>query len=264
MVGSVNIDLVVTSPRLPSPGETVTGGVFRTSPGGKGANQALAAKRQGASVTLIAAVGADPFAEQALELLRREGVDLSRVVEVDEPTGVALIVVDGDGENQIAVASGANHSLEPSHVDASGFDAVLCQLEIRNDTLVEAAGQASGLFCLNAAPARAVPEPVLARADVVIANETERDRLRDQLSGFEGLLVVTRGADGAEAFRRGSRVATARSPHVDAVDAVGAGDAFCGTFVVEMARGLGEVRALTRACEAGAIAATRPGAQSGT
>ncbi len=258
----MNLDLVAACPRLPSPGETVTDATLSRYPGGKGANQALAARRQGADVTLIAAVGADPLADEALQLLRRDGVDLSRLVTVDDqPTGVALIVVDRDGENQIAVAPGANRRLGPDHVDAGGFDAVLCQLEIPDDTVAAAARQATGLFCLNAAPARLLPGPVLARADLIIVNEIEHDTLRDQLAGFGELLVVTRGAQGADAFLRGELIAAARPPSIEAIDTVGAGDAFCGTLVVGLASGLAVEPALSLACRAGAVAATRLGAQ---
>ena len=262
VVGSVNLDLVAACPRLPTPGETVTDATLSRFPGGKGANQALAARRQGANVTLIAAVGADPQADEALELLRRDGVDLSRLVAVaDQPTGIALIVVDRYGENQIAVAPGANRHLTLDQVDARGFDAVLCQLEIRDDTVSEVADQATGLFCVNAGPARPLPAAVLERADVIIVNEIEHDTLNDQLADFAGMLVVTRGARGATAVRRGERMVTAHPPSVDAIDTVGAGDAFCGTLVVELARGLSVESALQRACGSGALAATRVGAQ---
>lgn len=263
VVGSVNVDLIVTGPHLPTPGETVTGGVFSRGSGGKGANQALAARRHGAEVALIAAVGDDPLATEALALLRHEGIDLSGVNTVDnQATGVALIVVDGSGENQIAVAPGANRLLEPTHVRASGFDAVLCQLEIPDRTLVAVAEQATGLLCINAGPARPLPEPVLQRSDVIIVNETEHVALQDQLAEFAGLLVVTRGSQGADGYRAGILVATAKPPAVDAIDTVGAGDAFCGTLVVELARGADVTDALTRACEAGALATTRSGAQT--
>jgi ribokinase len=262
VVGSVNLDMVAACPRLPSPGETVTDATLSRYPGGKGANQALAARRQGAEVTLVAAVGADLLADEALRLLRRDGVELSRLVTVeDQSTGVALIVVDENGENQIAVAPGANRHLKPDQVDTRGFDAVLCQLEIPADTVMEAARQATGLFCLNAAPARPIPAPVFERADVIVVNEIEHDTLHDQLAGFEGVLVVTRGTRGADAFRQGERIATAQPPTVDAIDTVGAGDAFCGTLVVDLARGLAIETALRRACGAGALAATRVGAQ---
>lgn len=262
VVGSVNLDIVAACPRLPAPGETVTDATLSRYPGGKGANQALAARRQGAEVTLIAAVGNDSPAGEALGMLRDGGVDLSRLLTVDsESTGVALIVVDQQGENQIAVAPGANRHLHSRHIDTEGFDAVLCQLEINEDAVITAAHGATGLFCLNAAPARPIPEPVLERADLIIVNEIEQETLRDQLTRFEGLLVVTRGARGAEAFRRGNLIATAQSPSIDAVDTVGAGDAFCGSLVVDLARGIDIDVALQRACRAGAVAATRVGAQ---
>ncbi|MEN8113514.1 MAG: ribokinase [Actinomycetota bacterium] len=262
VVGSVNLDLVATSSRLPRPGETVTGAEFARHPGGKGANQALAARRRDAVVTLIAAVGDDTLADEALELLRSEDVDLSRLVTVpDSPTGVALIAVDAVGENQIIVAPGANRRLRPEEVHAAGFDVVLCQLEVPDDAVVAAAEQATGLFCINAAPARPLPARVVDRADVIIVNEIEHEELAEPLGDFEGLLVVTLGASGAEAFRQGERVAGADSPAVDAVDAVGAGDSFCGSLVVELASGAPLPDALARACAAGAAAATRRGAQ---
>ena len=263
VVGSVNVDLIVTGPHLPTPGETVTGGVFSRTSGGKGANQAIAARRHGAEVSLIAAVGDDSLAEEALALLRRESIDLSGVTTVvDQSTGVALIVVDGTGENQIAVAPGANRLLEPSRVQAGGFDAVLCQLEIPDRTIIEVAEQATGLLCINAGPARPLPQPVLQRADAIIVNETEHQALQDQLADFDKFLVVTRGSRGADAYRAGALVAGAQPPAVDAIDTVGAGDAFCGTLVADLARGLEIEIALARACEAGALATTRSGAQA--
>ncbi|NIA24473.1 MAG: ribokinase [Gammaproteobacteria bacterium] len=262
VVGSVNLDLVASCSHLPTPGETVGEAIFSRHPGGKGANQALAARRQGADVTLVAAVGDDALAEEALELLREGCVDLSRLTTVTgRSTGVALIVVDERGENQIVVAPGANHDLGPGDVDAQGFDAVLCQLEIRDDTVLEAARQSTALFCLNAAPARPFPEPLLERADLIVVNEIEQHSLKSQLDSYGGLLVVTHGARGAEAFRRDERVVAAHPPRVDAIDTVGAGDAFCGTLVVELAQGRTIEHALSRACTAGAIAATRLGAQ---
>lgn len=262
VVGSTNVDLVVTGPRLPSPGETVSGGMFDRHPGGKGANQALAARRQGGQVTFVGAVGEDPLAAEALDLLKRDGVDVSNVICLaGVATGVALIAVDAYGENQISVAPGANHKLAPTDVNTTGFDAVLCQLESSDAAITEAANQADGLFCLNAAPARPIPDVVLQRADVIIVNETENAMLAGQLATFGGLLIITKGAAGADAYRDGAVVATATPPRVNAIDAVGAGDSFCGALVVALASGLEIGDALTRACAAGALAATRPGAQ---
>lgn len=263
VVGSVNLDLVVAAPRLPGPGETVTDGVLQRFPGGKGANQALAANRHGAEVTLVAAVGSDDMADQALAVLKSSGVDLSGVVTVgDTPTGVALIAVDDKGQNQIVVAPGANRKLGPYDFDVRGFDAVLCQLEIRPDTVVEAADKTTGLFCLNAAPARLLQERLLDRCDVIIVNEPEHAFLSNQLEGFRGLLVITLGSQGAVAYRNGTIVASAPALPVDVIDTVGAGDAFCGTLVAGLARGDTIDQALPEACNAGSRATTHKGAQA--
>lgn len=261
IVGSVNLDLVASCPRLPRPGETVSAVSFDRFPGGKGANQALAARRAGADVTLVAAVGDDPEADSALALLSADGVDLSRLVITDSPTGLALIAVDAAGENQIVVVPGANHALRPEMADAAGFEAVLCQLEIPLETVAAAAATATGLFCVNAAPAHTLPENVLERADVIIVNETERDTLAESLAEIPALVVVTLGASGAKAYRNGRLVAERQPPPVDPVDTVGAGDAFCGALVAALAGGAGVQEAMTRAVTAGALATTRHGAQ---
>jgi ribokinase len=191
-----------------------------------------------------------------------EGIDLSRMAAIEgQPTGVALIVVDEKGENQIAVAPGANRHLQAGGVDTKGYDAVLCQLEMTDEVVVAAAQHATGLFCVNAAPARPLPETALNRADVIIVNEIEHRDLHDQLRHSRGLVVVTRGSKGADAYRGGEPVATANSPSINAIDTVGAGDAFCGTLIVDLAKDLEIREALARACRAGALAATRVGAQ---
>ena len=141
VVGSANLDLVARTARLPRPGETVTGASFARIPGGKGANQAVAAARLGADARFVGAVGRDDFARQVLEAMRGDGVR-AEVVELAAPTGIALIVVDAVGENTIVVAPGANAELRPEHVDVGEADAVLCQLEIPLDTVVEAARRA--------------------------------------------------------------------------------------------------------------------------
>ncbi len=161
VVGSVNLDLVMRVPRLPVAGETVTDGEFSRHPGGKGANQALAARRLGAEVSLIAAVGNDETAEAALSLLEAAEVDLSRCwIHETLPTGVAVILVDALGENQIAAAPGANRSLTAEALELEGDEAVICQLEIPLETVQAAASATTGFFCLNAAPARTVPMDV--------------------------------------------------------------------------------------------------------
>lgn len=261
VVGSVNLDLVARCPQLPRPGETITAESFARFPGGKGANQALAAKRAGSDVSLIGAVGEDSDAEEALALLVEAGVDLSGVRRVDAPTGLALITVSESGENQIVVVPGANHLLATDMIDIGATDAVLCQLEIPMDAVVAAAERTQGLFCVNAAPATALPAEVLERADVLIVNETERDLLSDQLADTGALVVVTLGAAGAKAFRGGRVVAEVQPPPVDPVDTVGAGDAFCGALVTALAGGTTVAAALRYGCIAGALATTRQGAQ---
>jgi ribokinase len=260
VVGSINVDLVATCDRLPQPGETLSAVSFERQPGGKGANQALACRRFGADVRLVGAVGEDGMADGATRLLREAGVDLSGVAVVPGPTGLALITVAADGENQIVVVPGANAFVEP--VEPVDADLVLCQLEIPMDAVERTAATTSGLFCLNAAPAAEVPETVLERADIVIVNETEREVLGDALTGAPGLVVVTLGAKGAEAYRAGRLVGEARPPAVDPVDTVGAGDVFVGAFVTKAAAGVPVAPALEWACAAAALATTRRGAQA--
>lgn len=260
VVGSVNLDLVATTSRLPKPGETITASELGRYPGGKGANQALAAQRAGSQVSLIAAVGNDPAAHEALQTLQESGVDLSGLVVTSDPTGTALITVDEAGENQIVVFPGANGSLTPEDVAVSGADIVLCQLEIPLET-VAAAAATEGLFCLNAAPATTVPKEIMERVDLLIVNEIERDHLGESLRDLSALVVVTMGAAGAKAFRSGRLVAEARPPPVVSVDAVGAGDAFCGALVTALAFERSVAAALEWACAAGALATTRRGAQ---
>jgi ribokinase len=252
VVGSVNLDLVARVERLPRPGETVTDASFSRHPGGKGANQAVAAARLGASVRFVGAVGSDEFAEAALGGLREAGCELA-VQTVDGPTGVALIYVDAEGETQIVVAPGANSALEPDvHVDG----AVICQLEIPLAT-VEAAARQASFFCLNLAPARPISGEVLRRADLVVVNRYEREAL----PGTPRLAAVTLGAEGALLLEDGREVARAEPPRIVAVDGTAAGDAFTACLVVSLLEGRPREEALARACKAGALAASRSGAQ---
>ncbi|HYI74414.1 MAG TPA: PfkB family carbohydrate kinase, partial [Gaiellaceae bacterium] len=170
VVGSINLDLVAHCDRLPRAGETVTGATFARYPGGKGANQAVACARLGAEVTLIGAVGADAFADEALAGARAAGVEL-RLDESDEPTGVALILVDASGETLITVAPGANAAL--GQIELDEHDAVLCQLEILDNAVLSAWEACDGVFCLNAAPAR----PVSVDADLTVVNRLELETL---------------------------------------------------------------------------------------
>jgi ribokinase len=254
VVGSINLDLVARAERLPRPGETLTDATFERIPGGKGANQALAAARLGAEVRLIGAVGEDPFAGDALALLREGGVDLDGVRRVPDTTGVALILVGGDGENEIVVAPGANRSAETG--DVSGADAVLCQLEIPVETVAEAAREAR-FFCLNAAPARALPADLLDEVDLLVVNRYELEAV----GRHGGLTALTLGAEGAVLLESGEEVARAAPPAVDAVDGTAAGDAFTACLLVSLLEGREREDALRRACAAGALAASRAGAQ---
>jgi ribokinase len=255
VVGSVNLDLVARTERLPRPGETVTGATFSQIPGGKGANQAVAAARLGAEVTMIAAVGDDGFRQTAVVELERAGVDMSRFKVANGTTGVALITVDAEGENEIVVAPGANSDLHPDDVELPDCDGVLCQLEIPLETVEHVARTAPGEFFLNAAPARGGPVPV---ADVTIVNRYELDALTHR----DGVIVVTLGAEGALLLQGGEEVARAVPPVVDTVDGTAAGDAFTACFVVSLLEGRDHEEALRRACVAGALAASRFGAQT--
>ena len=252
--------MVAFCERLPRPGETLTDAELERVPGGKGANQAVAAARLGADVTFVGCVGDDELAGLATRGLVDAGVDLSALqVADDEATGVALILVDRGGENQIVVAPGANRLLRPGSFEIGGADAVLSQLEIPVETVAAAAELAEGMFCLNAAPARAVPLPTLARADLVVANSFELDALGSSPLG--GLFALTLGAEGALLLEDGEEVARAAPPPVSAVDGTAAGDAFCACLVVSLLEGRPYGEALERACAAGALAASRPGAQ---
>jgi len=250
VVGSINLDLVVRVPTLPRPGETVGGGTFSRIPGGKGANQAVACARLGADVTMVGAVGRDAAAEDALRGLREADVTL-RLEQSAEHTGVALIQVDASGETTIAVAPGANESL--GAVELPEHDAVLCQLEIPDAAVLSAWEGASGLFCLNAAPAR----PIEIDADLTVVNRFELDAL----SRRDGLVAVTLGAEGAVLIDDGEEIARAAPPKVDAVDGTAAGDAFTACLLVSLLEERDEDEALARACAAGALAASQFGAQ---
>ena len=253
VVGSINLDLVARVERLPRPGETVTGATLARVPGGKGANQAVAAARLGAEVTMVGCVGNDAFADEALAGLRQAEVAIQAVRRTQESTGVALILVDSAGENQIVVAPGANLTLRPDDLDLPDVDGVLCQQEIPAPTVERVAQLAHGHFFLNAAPARPGPP----EADLTVVNRYERDLL----GGRRGLVCVTLGSDGAVMVEDGREVARAVPPPIRAVDGTGAGDAFTACLVVSLLEGRTRDAALRRACAAGALAASRFGAQ---
>ncbi len=250
VVGSANVDLVARCDRLPRPGETVSDAEFERIPGGKGANQAVAAARLGARVRFVGRVGRDDLVLRSLEA---EGVDVSGVVRDDGESGVALILVDAGGENVIVVAPGANARLAPGDVDVGQADAVIAQQEIPAEAIAAAATGAP-FFCLNAAPARG---PLSAEPDLLVVNRYEYEQVRP----YDGLVALTMGAEGAVLLDGGREVARATPPTVEPVDGTGAGDAFVAALVVGLLEGRERAEALTRACAAGAIVASRAGAQ---
>lgn len=262
VVGSINLDFVATAATLPAPGETVTNATLARHPGGKGANQALAARRLGAAVQLIGATGKDGMADEALGLLRQGGVDLWGVtVRPEQASGVALIAVSAEGENQIIVAPGANATVTPGDLPNTLEGDLILQLELPVDTVAAAAERATGFVALNLAPAAAVPQALLDRADLLIVNETEAAFYGERLHQSPGLVAVTLGGAGARLFKDGQEVAHASPPPVTVVDTTGAGDCFVAALTVALLEGLSPADALTFACTAGALAVTRPGAQ---
>lgn len=263
VLGSVNLDLLAHVRCFPQRGETISDATVERHPGGKGGNQALAARRLGAEVFLLCCVGEDSMADEALAQLAAEGVDLSGCRRLaTASTGLAMIVVDAQGENQIVVAPGANARFTAEHLELPPCDALIAQLEVPMDTLVLAAGRHPGFFALNAAPVRQLAPALLAHTDLLVVNEIEAETIGPMLADYEGWLAVTYGASGAELTRAGQWVASSESPRVETVDTVGAGDAFTAALTVGLVSGMQPEEALHRACVAGALTTTRRGAQS--
>ena len=273
VVGSINLDVVVAVQRHPAPGETVIGGDRRELPGGKGANQAVAAARLGASVALVGRVGDDAAGAGLRDGLAAEGVDVAHVVvDRDAPTGMALIAVDAAGENTIVVSPGANARVGPADVERAGdvlaaAAVTLIQHEIPPEAVRAAVAAAGGTVVLNPAPARALVEPI----DVLVPNRLELEALADKAGDPEELarglrdaraVVVTLGADGALVVE-GDRATTVAAPSVRAVDTTGAGDAFCGALAQALAGGAALADAVRWAVAAAAVSVTREGAQGG-
>jgi len=281
IVGSINLDLIAKVDRLPGPGETLRSGGFTTAPGGKGANQALAAARAGGAVRMIGAVGKDGFATEALACLKEGKVDLSGVREAAAATGIALIFVDAKGENVIVVAPGANDTVLPGDLAKAHFakgEIVLLQHEIPLATVeeaIKAIAAAGGTSVLNTAPFRADAVKLLPMADYVVANETEFDLYADVLK-LEGgdraarmanfasktghTVIVTLAAEGVIAATPEGEIALP-SLKITPVDTVGAGDTFCGYFGAGLDAGMSLEDALRRAAVAGALACLKSGAQ---
>ncbi|TIP95493.1 MAG: ribokinase [Mesorhizobium sp.] len=281
VIGSINLDLIANVDRLPAPGETVRGSGFTTAPGGKDANQALAAARAGAKVRMVGAVGKDNFATEALALLRDGKIDLSGVGETFASTGTALIMVADDGENVIAVVPGANDSVVTGDLSKAFMkkgDVVLLQQEIPLQTVdaaLDAARAAGAVTVLNTAPFRGEAAAFLGKADYVVANETEFDlygealslsgrdrpaRMRDYAGKTGRTIVVTLGGDGVLAATPADLLMLP-ALKITPVDTVGAGDTFCGYFAAGLSSGLPLDQALARAAAAGSLACLKPGAQ---
>jgi ribokinase len=276
VVGSINIDLIVSVKALPGPGETVIGGTFGRAPGGKGANKAAAAATLGASTALVGMTGDDDFGRAARDDLAHLRVDLSRVGTGTHPTGVALIMVDERGENLIAVASGANDELD-AHTVVEAINAlaaegavVLANLEVPDDAVLAAASTAQALGCsfvLNPAPARRLGWEMLRWCDVLTPNEHEVSLLgwpsvAALMEQGVKAVVVTRGREGATLFRPGEPRHEQRAFEVDAVDTTGAGDAFSATLAWAIAEGRPLEEAVRLACGAGALATRKVGART--
>jgi len=273
LVGSINLDVVVGVDRHPAPGETVVGGDRQELPGGKGANQAVAAARLGATVAFVGRVGADDSGRRLRDGLAAEGVDVAHVrVDPDAPTGMALIAVDSAGENTIVVSPGANARVGAADVEAArdvmaGAAVTLVQHEVPEEAVAAAIVAAGGRVVLNPAPARAL----LAAVDVLVPNRGELEALAgragDPIELARGLeaaraVVVTLGAEGA-AVVEGDRVDRIPAPRVEAVDTTGAGDAFCGALAQALDGGAELVEAARWAARAAAASVTKAGAQGG-
>ena len=284
MVGSINVDLVVRVPKLPAAGETVSGGSFAQHYGGKGANQAVAAARLGAAVTFVGAVGADELGRAARDGLADEGVGVRGLsARYGTPTGVALIVVDDSGENQIAVAPGANASVDASAVEATlGGDGALepggvflANFEIGDEAIIAGArlaSEAGMTLVINPAPARPIPSELLSLRPILVPNEQEAKSLTGEadteaaawvLGGRTSApVVITLGSGGVLVLAEG-RVDTIAAPVVEVVDTTGAGDTFCGALAAELATGIAINEAVQLAIRAASLSVTVAGARGG-
>jgi ribokinase len=281
VIGSLNADLVVRAPHFPQPGETISGDDLNIIPGGKGANQAVAAARQGASVAMLGRVGQDSFGPFLLDNLKADSVNITHVLADDAATGTAIIIVDANGQNSIVLSAGANGKVSPADVDhASSLNPslILLQLEIPTPTVLHAAQYAKQnniRVILNPAPAKALPDELIALTDFIIPNETELSLLtgievQDLASAEQAAkvllkrgaknVIVTLGSKGA-LFVSDQQVLQVSAYKINVVDTTAAGDAFIGGFASALLRGLEVETAVKYANACGALAATKFGAQ---
>ncbi len=285
VIGSSNTDMVVKAKRIPSPGMTVMGGLFFMNPGGKGANQAVAASRLGGRVSFLGKIGNDIFGEQALEALKNDGINTDPVcIDDQNPSGVALITVDENGENSIVVSPGANSTLSKRDIDLGiqkldDFGIILLQLEIPLETVlyvVELAVKTNKRVVFNPAPATKIPNTLWKGIHTVTPNETEAEILTGvricnfddayqaakRLKGYGvKVVIITMGKAGAFVLSDGFR-GNITSPDVTAIDTTAAGDTFNGALAVAFSEGKSLQEAVGFACKAASVSVTRTGAQS--
>lgn len=259
VVGSINADITALTQRLPEPGETVGGGTLRREPGGKGANQAAAAARLGGQVRMVGAVGGDDTGTWMKDALVAAGVDVSGITTSSQATGTALIVVDAQSENQIAVCPGANADATLEGIEFAPDEAVLTQLETSMELAVELAAKAQGFYAINAAPAMELAPQILERADLVIVNETEYELIPALQDA--PLVCVTYGAKGASMLVNGEVSAKVAAVKTTAVSSVGAGDSFCAALTLALLQGQSHEEALQVAAAVGAAAVADPASQ---
>ncbi len=279
VIGSLNADLVVRSPRFPQPGETISGGDLLTIPGGKGANQAVAAARQGANVAMLGRVGKDNFAPLLIDNLKSNNVNTTHVAQDDSATGTAIIIVDANGQNSIILSPGANGKVDFDDIDsAPDAKILLLQFEIPMDSVLHAARRykANGTtVILNPAPARQIPEALLTLIDILVPNESELSLLTNipvtdvksaELAAQEILkrgvktVIVTLGSKGALVVT-GTQATQVDTYKVEVVDTTAAGDAFIGGFASVMLSGKSLEESVRYGCACGALATTKLGAQ---